>query len=61
MIVNKIKLAACDLCNETAESSDKAHHYNPLINFIKKNIYNDKNRSNNETLIQGKKIGRNSY
>ena len=34
--MNKIKLAECDSCNETAEMSDKAHHENLLMNFRKK-------------------------
>ena len=36
MIENKIKLDACDSCNENAERSDKAHHDNLLMNSIKK-------------------------
>ena len=36
MIMDKIKLATRDACNETAERSDKLRQDNALMNFINK-------------------------
>ena len=34
IIMDKIKLSTCDLCNDAAKRSDKVHEYNVLVKFI---------------------------